>query len=72
MIPVAVVCNNTHFCSHFALVKHVKSSISDKYDAEFMFGFDELANPLTMELTSEGAVINMTLEESSGLVCMIM
>ena len=42
----------------------MKTPISDKYEAEFSFGYHELVNPLTVE----GAAIVVTLEESAGLV----
>ena len=51
-------------CSRFAFVKHVHSAISDKYEEEFVFGYQQLVSPLK----TEDKTIIMTVEESAGLV----
>ena len=59
-----LIHNSFMFFSRFAFIKHVKTPVSNKFEDEFTFGFDELVNPLT----TEGQTVVITLEESSGLV----
>jgi hypothetical protein len=51
-------------CSRFSFVKHVKSAISDKFEEEFAYDYQQLLCPLKTEKN----IITMTISESSGLV----
>ena len=56
---------NIHSCSHFMYVKYAKTPISEKFENEFIFDFDELVGPNPLVATRN--TITWTVYES-GLV----